>query len=202
MKREEDGWPDPGRRLLSVNALETFENSIEQNGATFHEWNAPITRETVRSFLGEIGVAEAVFANVPELELNRSAESRETISPILRSLSCPSPEQRAERLHSAEAGVFRAEWGLAPQGVLAVELPSDAMGTVSLVPETSVIVLSADSVVDDGKILFEKLADAFEEGRTNWVIVSGPSATADMGALVQGVHGPERVHVIIIQDDE
>jgi L-lactate dehydrogenase complex protein LldG len=139
---------------------------------------------------------------MPELSSDDSDESTDSEPPLLRSLSCPSPEQSAERLHSSEAGVFRAEWGLAPQGVLAVELPSDAMGTVSLVPETSVIVLSADSVFAYGSVLFEKLGDAFEEGRTNWVIVSGPSATADMGALVQGVHGPAEVHVVVTRDDD
>lgn len=182
-----------------MSALETFQNSIEQNGATVHEWDAPITRETVRSFLEEIGISEAVFTNVPELQ--DSDEPNETTTPILRSVSGSSPEERTERLHSAEAGVFRAEWGLAPQGVMAVELPSDAMGTVSLVPETSVVFLPAESVFADGALLFEKLGNAFEEGRTNWVIVSGPSATADMGALVQGVHGPAGVHVVVTQGE-
>jgi len=31
-------------------------------------------------------------------------------------------------------------------------------------------------------------------------LATGPSATADMGALVRGAHGPERVHVLLIDD--
>jgi L-lactate dehydrogenase complex protein LldG len=32
----------------------------------------------------------------------------------------------------------------------------------------------------------------------NFVYVTGPSATADMGPLVRGVHGPHRLHVILL----
>jgi len=30
------------------------------------------------------------------------------------------------------------------------------------------------------------------------VFVTGPSATADMGPLVRGVHGPHQLHVIVL----
>lgn len=32
------------------------------------------------------------------------------------------------------------------------------------------------------------------------ILATGPSATADMGALVQGVHGPRTVHVVLVED--
>jgi len=32
-------------------------------------------------------------------------------------------------------------------------------------------------------------------------MATGPSATGDMGALVQGVHGPSEVHVIVVESE-
>jgi L-lactate dehydrogenase complex protein LldG len=32
------------------------------------------------------------------------------------------------------------------------------------------------------------------------VLATGPSATADMGELVLGAHGPESVHVVILDE--
>jgi L-lactate dehydrogenase complex protein LldG len=38
------------------------------------------------------------------------------------------------------------------------------------------------------------------EGLTrDFVFITGPSATADMGPLVRGVHGPHRLHVIVVR---
>ena len=34
--------------------------------------------------------------------------------------------------------------------------------------------------------------------RRSFVFVTGPSATADMGPLVRGVHGPHRLHILLV----
>ena len=33
----------------------------------------------------------------------------------------------------------------------------------------------------------------------SFVFITGPSATADMGPLVRGVHGPHRLHIIVLR---
>ena len=38
------------------------------------------------------------------------------------------------------------------------------------------------------------------EGNKSVVLATGPSATADMGTLVHGVHGPKDVHVVLVTD--
>jgi L-lactate dehydrogenase complex protein LldG len=45
---------------------------------------------------------------------------------------------------------------------------------------------------------FEWLGEVLRETRGSAVLATGPSATADMGALVQGAHGPKEVHVVVI----
>jgi L-lactate dehydrogenase complex protein LldG len=61
-----------------------------------------------------------------------------------------------------------------------------------------VAVVRATDVVPDMAAGFDRLAGAFAAGATDAVLVTGPSATADMGALVQGVHGPAEMHVVIV----
>jgi len=34
------------------------------------------------------------------------------------------------------------------------------------------------------------------------VLATGPSATADMGGLVHGAHGPKEVHVVLLRDGD
>ncbi|TKX83368.1 hypothetical protein EXE43_24625, partial [Halorubrum sp. SS5] len=34
------------------------------------------------------------------------------------------------------------------------------------------------------------------------VFATGPSATADMGGLVHGAHGPKEVHVVLLREDD
>jgi len=63
-------------------------------------------------------------------------------------------------------------------------------------------VLQASDLRRDLESAFEWLADEFDAGRDSLVFETGPSATGDMGALVQGVHGPSEVHVIVVEDDE
>jgi L-lactate dehydrogenase complex protein LldG len=45
---------------------------------------------------------------------------------------------------------------------------------------------------------FDWLGDEFRAKRDSVVLATGPSATADMGALVQGAHGPKTVDIILV----
>ncbi len=35
--------------------------------------------------------------------------------------------------------------------------------------------------------------------KRGWVYISGPSATADMGELVRGAHGPAKLYIILLE---
>lgn len=108
----------------------------------------------------------------------------------------PTPRQ----LREAATGVTRAAGGIAKLGSLV--LAHDAGGTepVSLFPPRHVAVLRASDVVPDLAAGLDRLADAFEAGRDSAVIATGPSTTGDMGGVVSGAHGPERVHVVLLTD--
>jgi len=46
--------------------------------------------------------------------------------------------------------------------------------------------------------LFESNCLGGEGLRRNLVFITGPSATADMGPLVRGVHGPHRLQILLM----
>jgi L-lactate dehydrogenase complex protein LldG len=103
-------------------------------------------------------------------------------------------------LERAETGVTPVTVGVGEYGSVAV--PSDAAGSelVSLYAPRHVAVVAASDVAGDMKASYERLAEEFADGRDTQVLATGPSATADMGTLVEGVHGPHEVHVIVLED--
>lgn len=102
-------------------------------------------------------------------------------------------------LESATTGVTPAGMGIASYGTLALE--SDAAGTepVSLYPDRHVAVLRERDLQAGMDGAFGWLSEEFAAGRDSYVFATGASATADMGEMVEGVHGPAEVHVIVLE---
>lgn len=75
--------------------------------------------------------------------------------------------------------------------------PGQGRRAISLVPDLHVCVVRCDQVVETVPELIELLRPSAREGRPI-VLVSGPSATSDIGLeRVEGVHGPRRLIVIV-----
>lgn len=108
----------------------------------------------------------------------------------------PTPSE----LDAAATGVTAADFAIANYGSVVVR--PDAAGTepVALYPERHVAVLAESDVVPDMPSAFERLGEAFADGGGDAILATGASATADMGALVEGVHGPSEVHVVVLED--
>lgn len=105
----------------------------------------------------------------------------------------------AADLEAARTGVTAARLGIADYGSLVLQGGPDSTEAASLFPELHVAVLQASDVVPDMAAAFERLARTARDGHSA-ILATGPSATADMGALVRGAHGPKRVHVILVED--
>ena len=107
----------------------------------------------------------------------------------------PTPAQLA----SATTGVTPARMGIASYGTLAVASDSAGAEPVSLYPERHVAVLREADLHADMDEAFAWLEDEFAAGRNSYVFATGASATADMGEMVEGVHGPAEVHVVVLE---
>ena len=75
--------------------------------------------------------------------------------------------------------------------------PGQGRRAITLVPDLHVCVVARGQVVETVPELFARLAPSAGEGRPI-VLVSGPSATSDLGfERVEGVHGPRRFVVVL-----
>jgi len=62
-----------------------------------------------------------------------------------------------------------------------------------------IVLLMADRIVPRPRDLFDPACLDGEGLRRNLVFITGPSATADMGPLVRGVHGPHRLQILLLE---
>jgi L-lactate dehydrogenase complex protein LldG len=89
---------------------------------------------------------------------------------------------------------------------VSVVLPSAPAGAelVSLFVDRHVVVVDAEQVVPGMEAAFDRFGEFVRDaGKPDSGIVStGPSATADMGALVRGAHGPSDVRVVVLEGSD
>ncbi|MFC7155776.1 lactate utilization protein C [Halomarina halobia] len=104
------------------------------------------------------------------------------------------------RLEGARTGVTAARMGIADYGSVVLESTPEGGEPVGLYAERHVAVLRREDVVPGMREAFARFGPWLREGRDSAVIATGPSATADMGGLVKGAHGPKEVHVVILDE--
>lgn len=168
---------------MSTELVAEFEESLQRRGVTWARTEAAEFERALTDALAE----PAIGAPLP-FDAVSLADAPVTLEPTPRELV------------EARTGVTAARLGVSAYGSLLVR--SDASGTepVSLYPDRHVAVLRASDLVADVPTALERLGDEIEAGRNSAVFATGPSATGDMGALVEGVHGPRDVHVILLSD--
>ncbi|WP_256684444.1 LUD domain-containing protein [Halococcus qingdaonensis] len=105
----------------------------------------------------------------------------------------------ATEFETARTGVTPVGAGIATYGSLAVAADAAGSEPVSLYPERHVAVLREEELHADMDEAFAWLGEEFAAGRDSYVFATGASATADMGEMVEGVHGPAEVHVVVLE---
>lgn len=101
-------------------------------------------------------------------------------------------------LDGATTGITAASLAIAEYGTLVLETDEFGSEPVSLFVDVHVAVVHEDDIVPDTAAAFEYLGEELRETRGSAVLATGPSATADMGALVEGAHGPRDVEVLVV----
>jgi L-lactate dehydrogenase complex protein LldG len=95
-------------------------------------------------------------------------------------------------------GITGAYCGVAETGTLVVLSGPDTPGSVSLLPETHIAVVSCDRIVAAMEDVWTLLRAEHRELPRAVNFISGPSRTADIEQTVTlGAHGPSRVHIVI-----
>ncbi|MFC7070333.1 LutC/YkgG family protein [Halobaculum lipolyticum] len=169
---------------MTADTVQTFVANAERHHATVHR----VARDEVAATVAESVDPPAVGVRLPwDLALPDSVATD------------PTPSE----LDAANTGVTAASLAVADYGTVVLE--SDAAGSesVSLFPERHVAVVRAGDVVPGMREAVGRLGDRLRDGASA-VLATGPSATADMGELVIGAHGPREVEVVVVEggDDE
>jgi L-lactate dehydrogenase complex protein LldG len=103
-----------------------------------------------------------------------------------------------EQLATADAGITGAFAGIASTGSICVEVGASLTPAASLLMPLHVALLPVERILQRPRVLFADHAGN-PAGNQNFVFITGPSATADMGPLVRGVHGPHRLHILLVE---
>lgn len=165
---------------MSSDTLSAFVASAEDHHASVHR-SAP---DAVAGTVSDLIDPPAVGVRLPDgLDLPEGVATD------------PTPAE----LDAANTGVTAARLAIADYGTVVLE--SDAAGSeaVSLFPERHVAVVRADDVVPGMREAMAALGDRLRDGASE-VLATGPSATADMGDLVIGAHGPREVEIVLVED--
>nr|WP_256487744.1 MULTISPECIES: LUD domain-containing protein [unclassified Haladaptatus] len=108
----------------------------------------------------------------------------------------PSPSDLA----AAKTGITTVDSCVGGYGSVVINDRGNGAEPISLFAEKHVAVVAASDVVRSMNDALIDIGDRVRNGLSSSVIATGPSATADMGELVQGVHGPASVHVLLVTD--
>lgn len=167
---------------MATGTVTTFEDSLERLEV---DWTHT-TREELADVLREVATEPAVGTPLPfDVSLPDWVNTE------------PTPNE----LDEAKTGITAAGLGIADYG--SVVLPSTPEGAepVSLFPGLHVAVLRTADIVPGMAEAFGYLGEEFRDGaHSSAIIATGPSATADMGELVKGAHGPKDVHVVMLDE--
>lgn len=121
------------------------------------------------------------------------------VAASLCELPCVIRKPADEQLATADAGITGAFAGVASSGSVCVALGPELAAAASLLMPLHIVLLRAERIVARPRDLFDPECLEGEALRRNLVFITGPSATADMGPLVRGVHGPRKLHILLLE---
>jgi L-lactate utilization protein LutC len=117
----------------------------------------------------------------------------------LRAMPGVIPQPTDDQLATADVGITEAWAAIARTGTVCVAMGAGLRAATSLLMPLHVVLLPAERIVGRPRDLFDPDRLDGEGLRRNFVCITGPSATADMGPLVRGVHGPHRLHILVLE---
>lgn len=105
---------------------------------------------------------------------------------------------------SDAVSVTTAFGGVAETGTLALVSGPDTPTTLNLLPDTHIVVLTADDVVGSYEEIWARLRARFGAGAMPRTVnfITGPSRSADIEQKLQmGAHGPRRLHILLVDSE-
>ena len=161
----------------------------------------------VDSIVGEIGANRVVRSGQPvfdDVPVDTALIARGVaVTSIVQGQEAPRAQLREEMRH-ADAGLTGTDYALAETGSLVI-LPRRGLSRlVSLVPPVHIALVRPEEVLESLHDLFLlRRLEYYQRGGemgSYLNFITGPSRTADIEmTIVQGVHGPKAVHMVIVE---
>ncbi len=110
---------------------------------------------------------------------------------------------REGRAQASDAvSVQHAFAAIAETGTLMFPSAPERPTTLTLLPDTAIVVLMTERMVGAYEEAWDLLRDELGDMPRNVMLVTGPSRSADIEqALELGAHGPRRLHVVLVGED-
>jgi L-lactate dehydrogenase complex protein LldG len=107
----------------------------------------------------------------------------------------------ANEIHTSLTPV---DWGIAETGTLVLDSTSEDIRIATMLAETHVAVLPATKIKPDTAALENEMNTILKkDASVYYAFITGASRTADIErVLTIGVHGPQELHILIIEENK
>lgn len=185
-----------GTGIAMEDVVGTFVEKVEDYQATVVRVRPKEVAAAVVAGLQATGAEKSVV--VPP-GLDRSWQ--EAIAKAGMQVQVDEPQLSKSQLDATDAVVTAAACGVADTGTIVLtHLPDQGRRAITLVPDRHVCVIRASQVVSDVPEAVQVVKPAVQQ-RQPLTWISGGSATSDIElSRVDGVHGPRKLYVILVDD--
>jgi L-lactate utilization protein LutC len=158
----------------------------------------PVTSEEVVDQLLRFVLANPIrkiaLSVSPILEKFRVREALLAVGMTVKSWD----EMTLDELYDYDCAITDVDYAVAESGTLVIKPTKNHGRGLTLVPMYHIALIEPTQFLPDLVDLFDKLRD--DPNRSNAILISGPSKTADIEMnVVTGVHGPNVVNAFILQ---
>jgi len=115
-------------------------------------------------------------------------------------LLSPPFRTHANEIHSA---ITPVDWGIAETGTLVLDSTFEDVRMATMLAETHIAILPASKIKPDTAAVEKHLNAALKTDAASYTaFITGASRTADIErVLAIGVHGPQELHILILEDN-
>ena len=182
--------------INNASGKEVLTRLLENNRAILIETDYKELAQNINSQIKQLQPRQYLVSQHPRLNQLLGDELTESNQYKLADTWSEAKQQLFEDI---ELSICFADAALCEQGALLLKADKNQPRNLSLIPETSFIVVEASNIFHDLQQCVQSAHCETRNLQSNMVLISGPSKTADIQqTLAYGAHGPKHLVVFIV----